>query len=93
MAEKNNIETAHQDLIQDYHQLKSKNDQYAMENRTLRLEVEELNNRIEHLKKTILRQYERAQEDDEVGEGLRDGALGSRSSRPPPELYELRGDA
>ena len=39
-----------------------------MENRTLKLEVEELNNRIEHLKKTILRQYERAQEDDEVGD-------------------------
>ena len=55
MTEKNNIETAHQDLIQDYNQLRDKKDKQGMQNRTMKLEVEEMNNRIEHLKKTILR--------------------------------------
>ena len=63
ITEKQNIETAHQDLVTDYHQLRSKNDHYSMDNRRLKLEVEELNSRIDHLKKTLLNQYEQAQEE------------------------------
>lgn len=63
MTEKNNIETAHNDLLLDYNHLRNENDDYSMDNRRLKLEVEELNSRIEHLKRTILNQYERSQAD------------------------------
>lgn len=36
-----------------------------MENRKLKLEVDEMSNRIEHLKKTIIQQFEKPQDNDQ----------------------------
>lgn len=64
MTQKNNIETAHTDLLLDYNHLRNEKEDFQMENRRLKLEVDELNSRIDHLKKTILNQYESAQGED-----------------------------
>jgi hypothetical protein len=43
-SEKNNIEIAHIDLVEDYKNLKSSHEKTTIMNRTLKLEVEELTN-------------------------------------------------
>jgi len=90
MTEKNNIETAHQDLIQDYNQLRDKSDKQGMQNRTMKLEAEEMNNRIEHLKKTILRQYERTPEEDLDGD--KDEALRAAKMNVVSMMVALEDD-
>jgi hypothetical protein len=42
--EKNNVETAHIDLVDDYKNLKESHEKVGIMNRTLKLEVEELSN-------------------------------------------------
>ena len=58
--EKNNIERAHIDLIDDYKNMKTSHEKLTIMNRTLKLEVEELSNQAEHLKSNIINQYQQA---------------------------------
>ena len=57
-GEKNNIEQAHIDLIDEFKNLKTSNEKTIILNRTLKLEVEELCNQKEHLKTSIIGQYQ-----------------------------------
>ena len=58
-GEKNNIEQAHIDLLDEFKNLKLANEKTMILNRTLKLEVEELSNQKEHLKTSIIGQYQK----------------------------------
>ena len=55
--EKNNLEIAHIDIVEDYKNLKGSHEKTMIMNRTLKLEVEELSNKAENLKGQIISQY------------------------------------
>lgn len=57
-AEKENIEAAHTDLIIDYNQVKQQNENYTVENKAMKIQVEELTTQVAHLKKQIIYQYD-----------------------------------
>ena len=58
-SEKNNIEQAHIDLVEEYKNQKFANEKANILNRTLKLEVVELSNQAEHLKTSIIGQYQK----------------------------------
>ena len=61
-GEKNNIEQAHIDLLDEFKNIKMSNEKTIILNRTLKLEVEELCNQKEHLKISIISQYQKPEQ-------------------------------
>ena len=56
--EKNNIEVAHNDLLQEFTVLRQEKDKLVIDNNTFRVETDELRNQLTHLKMTVIKQFD-----------------------------------